>query len=72
LYWASITQQKKYRPLIVREVGSKDYGSLELHKEVAKVARWCQSLEFSITARLPPLACEEHVVLTVKINDADL
>jgi len=39
---------------------------------VAKVARWCQSFEFSISARLPPWACEEHVVLNVKIIDADL
>ena len=38
---------------------------------VAKVARWCQSFEFSISARLPPWACEEHV-LNVIINDADL
>lgn len=38
---------------------------------VAKVARWCQSFEFSISARHPPWAYEEHV-LHVKINDADL
>jgi hypothetical protein len=39
---------------------------------VATVARWCQSFEFSISARLLPWACEEHVVLNVKISDADL
>jgi len=48
------------------------WNSIKNRVLVAKVARWCQSLEFSISARLPPLACEEHVVLNMKINDADL